>query len=249
MVRKTFSVFAVILVAASLLWASNDPWKSKPYEQWDEKDIRRIFDDSPWSKVVQVGVSSAVDSATPVDTSNRTQSGRGGMGGQYPQGSATPSPQSGQATQSNQTPYVVRWASSRTIREAAVRKAVLDGKAKQEDGAKELAQPVETYQVVVAGPDMKPFDIAEADNLKRGTYLYTRKTKEKISPSEVQIIRSPDGASIQNVIFSFPKKSATGESTIAADEKGADFFTAPAGIKISTSFDFSKMMDSQGRDL
>jgi hypothetical protein len=248
MVRKSISAVAAILVAVTFLWAANDPWKSKPYEQWDEKDIRRIFEDSPWSKVVQVATSSGTDSVAPLDNSSRTQSGRAGMGGQYPQAPAAPEPQ-GQVSQAGQTAYVVRWASSRTIREAAVRRLVLDGKLKQEDAAKEIAQPVANYQVVVAGSDMKSFDIAEADNLKRGTYLYTRRTKEKLSPSEIQIIRSPDGTSIQNVIFVFPKKSASGESTIATDEKGADFFTAPAGIKISTSFDFSKMMDSQGRDL
>jgi len=249
MVRKSISVLAAILVAVTFLWAANDPWKSKPYEQWDEKDIRRIFEDSPWSKVVQVASSSGTDSVAPLDNSSRTPSSRAGMGGQYPQASAAPEPQVGQVSQANQTPYIVRWASSRIIREAAVRRLVLDGKLKQEDAAKEIAQPVASYEVVIAGPEMKPFDIAEPDNLKRGTYLYTRKTKEKLTPSEIQIIRSPDGTSIQNVIFVFPKKSATGESTIAPDEKGADFFTAPAGIKISTSFDFSKMMDSQGRDL
>jgi hypothetical protein len=59
MVRRAISCAVTILVAASLIWAANDPWKSKPYQQWDDKDLRRIFNDSPWAKIVQITSSSA----------------------------------------------------------------------------------------------------------------------------------------------------------------------------------------------
>jgi hypothetical protein len=69
MFRKAVLSAATVLVAASLIWAANDPWKSKPYDQWDDKDIHRIFNDSPWSKVVQIGSSSPSPAGTPADTS------------------------------------------------------------------------------------------------------------------------------------------------------------------------------------
>lgn len=126
---------------------------------------------------------------------------------------------------------------------------MLSGQLKQEDATKELSQPVDTYQVLVAGPDMKSFQSADENTLRASTYLQTKHKKEKLAPTEVKIERGPDGTSIQSVLFSFPKHTATGEATIAADEKGADFSTSASKLRINTSFDFSKMEDSQGRDL
>jgi len=42
MFRKVAFSAATVLVAASLIWAANDPWKSKPYDQWDDKDLQRF---------------------------------------------------------------------------------------------------------------------------------------------------------------------------------------------------------------
>jgi hypothetical protein len=253
MVRKTISCAVTILMAASLIWAANDPWKSKPYQQWDDKDLRRIFNESPWAKVVQTSSSSTSSpepAGMPAEPSSagpgQQTRGMGGGGGQYPQPSS-PSPTS-QPQQSASTQYVVRWVSSRTIREAAIRSAELKGQLKPDDAAKDLAQTVDTYQVLVAGPNMKAFQGADETTLKNGTVLEMKKTKGKLAPSEVKIDRGSDG-SIQSVVFLFPKKSANGEPSIGTDEKGADFLTRVAGAKINVSFDFSKMEDSQGRDL
>jgi hypothetical protein len=256
MLRKVVSAAATVLVAASLIWAANDPWKSKPYDQWDDKDIHRIFNDSPWSKVVQITSSSPStapsDSGMPAASSSAgsSQPARGmGGGGQYPQ-----SPQSSGGYPSSQpspaaaTPFVVRWVSSRTIREAAIRSAVLKGQLKPEDASKDLQQPVDMYQVLVAGPNMKAFQSADEGNLKNSTFLETKRTKEKLTPSDIKIQRGADG-SIESVVFLFPKKASSGEPTITPNEKGADFATSVGGVKINTSFDFSKMEDTQGRDL
>lgn len=70
MVRKIIYSTATILVAASLIWAANDPWKSKPYDQWDDKDIQTIFNDSPWAKVVQIANSLPSDSGMPPEPSS-----------------------------------------------------------------------------------------------------------------------------------------------------------------------------------
>ena len=253
MVRKVIFSAATILVAASLIWAANDPWKSKPYDQWDDKDIHRIFNDSPWSKVVQITTSSPSsapsDSGVPAASSSAgsSQATRGtGGGGQYPQSSGGyPSSQPSSAAA---TPFVVRWTSSRTIREAAIRSAVLKGQLKPEDASKDLQQPVDMYQVLVAGPNMKAFQSADESTLKNSTVLETKRTKEKLTPSDVKIQHNPDG-SIESVIFLFPKKASSGEPTIPPNEKGADFATSVGGMKINTSFDFSKMEDAQGRDL
>ncbi len=254
MVRKAISSVAVLLVAASLIWASGDPWKSKPYQQWDSKDIQKVFNDSPWSKVLQAGnpLTSAKGSGgdNPEETMNAANRNLVTRPGQDPHGSQSVASGAGVPSDApGQWLYVFRWVSSRTIRAAALRKDVLSGQRKDEDIAKEVAVPLDTYQILVAGTYMGAFQSADEAKLKSVTFLQTKRKKEKIAPSEVKIERGPDGKTVQSVVFSFPKTSSTGEPTISPDEKGADFSTSAGGQKIGTSFDFSKMEDSQGRDL
>jgi hypothetical protein len=51
------------------------------------------------------------------------------------------------------------------------------------------------------------------------------------------------------VVFSFPKKDAGGEPTIAPDEKEVDFDVQVADSWLRTSFIPKQMQDSQGEDL
>jgi hypothetical protein len=252
MFHKPFSTAIAFLMAASLVWAGGDPWKSKPYQQWDEKDLRRIFNDSPWAKVVQIPNATATPSGTIPPGPDPGGSGQGSrtmMGGQTSRPSNPADNPLPQTAENPQAAFVVRWASSRTIREAAVRAAILKGQFQQADAAKELAQTIDTYQVLVAGPDMKAFQALDEASLKGATVLQLKRSKEKLAPSEVKFEYGPDGRSILSIIFSFPKKSANGEPAIAASEKSVDFSTAAAGQKIGASFDLTKMEDSQGRDL
>ena len=54
MMRKISLIAIGCIALAVAVWASGDPWKDKPYQQWDSKDLQRIFQDSPWSHVVRV---------------------------------------------------------------------------------------------------------------------------------------------------------------------------------------------------
>src|SRR5207249_876527 len=47
---KAIALFFTFLMVASPVLASDPPWKGKPYQQWDDKDIQRVFSDSPWAR-------------------------------------------------------------------------------------------------------------------------------------------------------------------------------------------------------
>jgi hypothetical protein len=244
--RKAIFGGLAILIIGALAWASGDPWKAKPYQQWDEKDIKKILNDSPWSKAIQVVAPWKSMGAAGEPEQTQPASGGGGMYG----GSTTrpPSP-SGGAAQIPQTPFAVRWVSARTFRAAALRGEVLAGHVKEEDVEKQLAQPVEDYQVLVVGPDMEPFEGADENALKAKTFLTLKKSKQKISPARVEIQRASGGQTPKVIIFSFSKKSANGEATIAADEKSVEFSCSVGNANVRTTFDLSKMEDKEGRDL
>jgi hypothetical protein len=253
--RKALLSGCIALLLAAIVWAGGDPWKSKPYQQWDAKDVRKVLDASPWARSVQVpapwisadaaagGADNGGTSAQPgparAGPSPRTGPGAGGAD----PGAGGGSPQTALAA------FIVRWTSSRTMREAVLRNAVLAGQIKQDAAEQQLAQPVEAYEVVVAGPDMKPFQSVDEKILQNGAFLMDRKTKQKIAPTSVKIQNSEDGKKILSVAFVFPKKSDSGVSTIGADVKTVDFLSVVTNVKIEASFDITKMTDTVGRDL
>lgn len=264
--RKAMIGLSTLLAIGLLAWASNDPWKDKPYQQWDQKDVQRILSNSPWSKTVsveakgqtdqsQVPQSSPVPQTSPSASSGSSSGGMGGgarpsMGGE----GAAPSASGGAggygaASGAPEVPFAVRWLSSRTMREALVRNAVLSGSMSQSDAEKDLAQPVNSYQVFIAGPQMATFGALDETSIKQGATLTTKKTKQKIEADKVEIQRSPDGKTIRGIMVTFPKKTFTGEATIGSDEKGVEFAFSSGSVSIKASFDLSKMYDAQGRDL
>jgi hypothetical protein len=265
--RKAMIGCLAVLAIELLAWASNDPWKDKPYQQWDQKDVQRVLSSSPWTKTVQVEAKWAPNQSAPQQpnspqSSPSTSAGSsgssatrpgGGLGGAGSSPSSQPATGGGGIAASDsaapEAAFAVRWLSARTMREALVRSAVLAGSMTQADADKNLAQPVDTYQVFISGPQMTPFESAEETSLKQGAVLTTKKGKQKIEASKVEIQRGTDGKTVRGVVISFPKKTSTGEATIASDEKGADFALSNAGLSIKTSFDFSKMNDAQGRDI
>ena len=249
--RKAFLSGCVALLLAALVWAGGDPWKTKPYQQWDAKDVRKVLDASPWAHSTQV-------EAPWISAGDADDADSGGASSQPGPARAGPSPRTGPGgsgadagggPQVALATFLVRWTSSRTVREAVLRNLILAGQMKEDAAAQQLSQPVESYEIVVAGPDMKPFQSVDEKILEHGAYLMDRKTKQKIAPSSVKIQSSEDGKKIVSVAFIFPKKSESGVSTIGADVKVVDFLCVVTNVKIETSFDVSKMQDTLGRDL
>lgn len=250
----SFSVW----VLAVLVWAG-DAWKDKAYQQWDKADVQKILNDSPWVKVAHVDVPGPNlreqsgppgESSAPATTSSRPAAARGGGGGGGGAPSGAPGDMGGE-TGANlpEIPLMVRWLSSRTIREALVRNAELSGQVNEADAEKELSAPSEMYEVLIFGPQMDVFGDAPENTLKENVLLTGRKMKEKITPSTVNVQRAPDGKTIRAIFFSFPKQTAAGQPTIAQTEKAVEFFCGLSHVKFKVSFDLTKMEDSKGRDL
>jgi hypothetical protein len=250
--RKIFLCGSIAVLLAAIAWAGDDPWKAKPYQQWDAKDVRKVLDASPWARNVQVaapwiGTGDAGDTASGGVASQPTPPAM--RSAQTPQPGASGAGDIAPGTQTATVTFVVRWASSRTIREALLRNAVLAGQIQEDAAAQQLTQPVETYEIVVAAPDMKPFQSVDDKILEHSAFLVDRKTKQKAAPTGVKILNSEDGEKVESVAFFFPKKSDSGVATIAADEKNVDFLCVVTNVKIEASFDISKMLDTLGRDL
>ena len=242
---RRFLVAATVFVAINV-WAG-DPWE-KHYKDWDEKDVRKILNDSPWSKSVEVerkekkhgleapeGAPTA-GGARDEDEEDEREEKDHGHG-------------RGEEEKEDEVKFVVRWVSSRTLREASVRGAVLQKRISEADADKHLPPAPDDYQLAVVGTDMSSFHSADESILRGKTYLIAKKSKERIMASQAEIVRGPEGKRINAIIFHFPKKNATGQTIVSADEKELKFVSRAGTTEIKVSFDPQKMVDQQGMDL
>ncbi len=241
-----------LLVAATVFVAINawagDPWKEKPYKDWDEKDVRKILSDSPWSKPVEIerekkhGLEApegapTVGSARDEDEEDEREEKDHGRG------------RGEEEKKEDEVKFVARWVSSRTLREASVRGQVLQKRISEAEADKYLPPAPEDYELAVVGTDMTPFQSVSESTLKSQSFLMGKKSKERITASQVEIVRGSDGKRINAIVFHFSKKSTAGQAIVSAEEKELKFVCRAGTTEIKVSFDPQKMVDQQGRDL
>jgi hypothetical protein len=246
-VMRRLLVAATVFVAVNV-WAA-DPWE-KSYKTWDAKEVRNILNDSPWSKPIEIerkekkkhgleapaGAPTVAGAREEDEEDEREEKDHGRGRGE-------------EKKKEDEVKFVVRWVSSRTLREASVRGQVLQGKIAEAEADKYLPPPAEDYELALVGIDMSSFQNIEESTLRDRTYLIAKKSKETITASQVEIVRSSDGKRINAIVFHFPKKSASGQAIVSPDEKELKFVIRTGAIEIKESFDPQKMIDPQGMDL
>jgi len=251
--RKPLISGVSILVLAVLAWAGGDPWKSKPYTQWDKNDVQAVLQVSPW---VKANVSAAgawhPDGTVAADSVQGTGSPAGGVGGKgATSDGALPGQTGGTAKNMNAGPqmYNILWWSSRIIRQAEVRSAVLRGLMTPEQAEQALAKEPEFYQVDVAGPNMYIFQKRGEDAFKDAAFIELKKpSKRKVNPVSVVFQKDANG-NVIGAVFNFPRKDSGGEPLINPDEKEIDFSLRVADAWIRVAFNPKQMVDNKGQDL
>jgi hypothetical protein len=253
MSKRIVGLLAAVFVFALVAHAS-DPWKDKDFTQWDQKDVQRILRDSPWSKQFQFGLNAGSAGGAPISsTGEAAHAGGGDMGGGAGGGGGSGLSANGGIDRSSgslgrEINFSVSWISSRTVREARARARELQGTS-AEEARKDLSVQSDTYMIAVLGSDLSSFGKETNDTLKTHTYLMSKSTKEKLSPSKVVINQSQESRRPLAIIFEFPKKTESGTPTIATGEKNLEFGTAAGTTPIKVTFDLTKMVDKQGPDM
>lgn len=247
-------LLASVFILASLASAGGDPWKSKPYQQWDDKDIEKVVRFSPWSRTVVIEATweplndselAAVNGTTPGATVG-TQGSGGAKGGTS---TALPSEHSTARTRGEDASFSVYWMSSRTMRAAMARKSVLHAGKDPAEADKFVNQSLDTYVVLLQCDDMAPFMRNDEKFFQSRASLIVKSTKQKIDPSQVAFQRDKDGKKVVGVLFTFPKKGPNGEETISPQEKGVEFDCKIGNSLLKAPFEPQKMDDAKGSDL
>jgi hypothetical protein len=232
-------VFSATLLFSTLLWASDPPWKGKPYQQWDLQDIHLVFNDSPWVRVTAINRTWLP--VTGNELPNEQLAGRArGLPSSLDQSSAS---------LAGDISFIVLWDSSRVMRAASARQAVLQGGRTDVDVEKYANEPRKEYQITLESADMTPFYHQNEKFFQENAFLEMRKSKQRISPSHVAYKRGQKGVLVAAAVFFFPKKTASGDPTISPDEKNVEFICKLEGSVLRVGFELQKMVDHSGPDL
>ncbi len=199
-----------LLVFSSLAWAADVPWKGKPYDQWDDKNIQKVFTDSPWARTATV-------TRTWVTAAQKDQPNGPLAAGQTRLPADPRSPDYSTVDELN---FHVFWASSRVMRAASARKAVLHGGKQDLDANKYASAPQEECQIVVQSEDMSPFVRHDEQFFQANAFLVQKKSKQKIVPSHVQYERD-EKRQVTAAVFFIPKKTAVGAPTLVSTKRAS----------------------------
>jgi len=240
--RKRMMGGLAVLMIALLASASSDPWKSKPFQQWDQKDVTQILQESPWAKS---GLQAA-GAWRPIGQS--TTEGQGAYGNRSADNADGGAARTRDAMSSVRV-YAAYWWSSRTIRAATCRQAVLNRAMTEADAEKLVAQAPDEYEVRVRGSNMSIFEERGEKAFEDAAKLELKKAKVKLAPSHVTFERDPGSEKVVSATFYFPKKDKSGNPTVLPDEKEIDFTLRVGDASVRTSFNPKQMVDSQGEDL
>jgi hypothetical protein len=237
---KPLALLLGLLLGATLLWAGDKPWKAKPYPQWNEKELQAILTDSPWVQV------------TPIQRSwlpiaEKDVPGEPPMNGgvrQMPNAStATTAPVRVGEDTWRELNVQIFWQSSRVMRAATARQAVLHGEKVDVD--KYANEPQAEYQIVLRMEDMTPFQQHDEKFFQDNAFLQMKKGKDKISPSHVVYEKNSKGL-VADAIFFFPKTNSSGAPTVSAEETEVQFSCKIADSTVRVGFRPRDMVDQSG---
>lgn len=192
--RVLCGLAAIVLLAS--LAAADDPWKVANYQSWNEKDVKKVLESSPWGhEVVTKTVEQSSDNKKKAEKSSVNQYDR-------------PEQLASEWVQ-------VVWWSSKTARRAVLRKAMLTGLKVTADQAKEFTEtPLEDHVIVVWGDPKTLAGLArlEPGDLKKVAYFDSPRLKLKIEAIDAGPVMEGNSPP-DKIRFHFPRK-LNGEDTV-----------------------------------
>jgi hypothetical protein len=260
-------VIANLLAISFLIdaWAA-DPWVTTSHEQWSERDVKKILEDSSWSQQIVVSMRQLVAAGFNFVPDVKDSTGGaghrpfgGGEGGMSPSGSGAARngegrgvgggpPAGGRPSYSGRSTeelgelppaiFLLSWESSLLVRRAKARRTQLYGGEKEDDSIqKYINQSFDHYVLVLNLPEAVAAQLPpDLGKIEAETRLLVD-SREHIPVLSVSVQNSE-----RNIVyFRFPHVKPNGEPTIGPSSKDLEFSTNYAGIKIKKKFSLPKM--------
>lgn len=233
---------AAILLAFGLYAA--DPWQSKPFMEWSDKDVNKILTNSPWARAVSVSVGSPTMPGGRGDPSGADETLRRPSGGDLegpgggPPGGNVASREPGTRTELAATPSLqltIRWQSALPVKQALARRKYGSEAATSPD-AKNFLEDNSVYLIAVSGlpPAIAGVRSPQAKAAILEQTTLSSKGKDALPPSD--ILLGPPGKLIE-AFFVFPKARAF---TLA--DKEIEFSTKLGPLVVKYKFHLKDML-------
>lgn len=242
---------AVCMFAAALMGA--DFWQAKPFTDWNDKDVQKMLQSSPWAKPFSVALAGGANSSTGGkrggSTSNPTApmggpagtADQGGLG-RYASSKGDPG-DSGLGAGASTVNLIVRWQSAMPIREAVIKAKYGDEAATSPEAKKALQKPIEHYILAVGGVPRNALQ-GDADELKKRMLadgMLSVKGKDPIRP--VDFMMEGEGRTAE-VLFAFPKTAP-----ITEEDREVEFVIRIGDFSIRQKFRLKDMLVNGKLDL
>jgi hypothetical protein len=239
----------VVLLSSVLVWAADkDFWDTKPYSEWNEKEVEKLLKNSPWSRSVTLSVGTMGGRGSGNESPQQLPRTSGGGGTQTPGGPESDPGGGGQRgpggigdpSERPSIPLVVHWY-SRPVREAFARRVLLrrpEAPKEQVDGLLNYDDPAHFAILITGFPDRMPGSApAElVQKLKEETYLQ-KKNKAKIPLAEVV----PPSGPGQPLILKFSSE-ADGKPALTLEDKEVELVSRLAGDSLRAKFKLTDMV-------
>jgi hypothetical protein len=200
-------------LAPAALWAA-DVWESKPFQNWTQKDVQKIFNNSPWARQARAVIGSsppdpagrsqpAVSDASSNDSGvpkGREPGGAGRLGGAPSDVDQGPQSQVG-------VPVIVRWQSALPLRQAQMLGKYGDNVAISPEAQKFLADEPGIYVVAISGLAGSIVSAGGGDQARRSIAeksTLTVKGKPPLHPIDVDFLAA---GSTVDVLIGFPRST------------------------------------------
>lgn len=251
---------ALLMLACALcLWAA-DFWISKPYTDWNAKELQKLMNDSPWARRVDVplgvrmptvtsqsegggrgrgsrgsggGEISNAD-GTPTTGADLSGGGRGGAGG-----SSGPGGNDGPVTQT--MPVLLVWQTALPVKEALI-KAKFGAEAGSSAEAKAFMGREEQYFILNVGGLPAYAELAGEGEKKEALLKLTSlgaKGKDPVYAVEVQFNKR---GSVIDALFFFPRATPGSTAPFSVDDKDVEFATKFDKLAVKYRFKLKDMV-------
>jgi hypothetical protein len=244
--RSLFTLFLVLGLGAWALGAA-EFWEKKKFSEWTEKEVRKMLNDSPWARPVEIRVD-AMGGARAGGGGGRRRGGGGGGGFDASAGSMGGADEGmgggmgrggGGMPMPEAVPTItvyVRWRTALPVKQALVRARFGDEAATSPDAAKFLSAQETHHIIEIAGVPMPMLRI-KPDQLKAGAQL---RIKDKPPIQAVDLKAGRDENRI-NLYLIFPRQQ-DGTPVIVLEDKEVEVLLKAGPLDIRRKFRLKDMI-------
>ena len=244
---RILAVSLVAAVGACTLLAA-DFWETKKFTEWNEKEVKKMLESSPWATKVSVPIPRGGAGGGARGSGGRGGGGMsflpqdeggggdmGGGGGGRSGGGGGGGRGGGGVSFSQEKDVIVRWHTALPVKQAIAISRYGKEVGTSEEAAKMLTREEQFYVVGLAGVPGRGFT---PDPFKAGGARINVKNVDPIQPMEAQISQDPLGT---NVFLIFPRKQE-GAHVFKVEENEVEIVVDVPNLKFKKKFKLKDMI-------